>query len=124
MHRVVVLDSELDLRQRRGGVQDRTHSDVVALQGFDEGFGHAVALRALDRGDAGLDIECQGTVDRLLGGKDRAVVGEPLQADGPNSPAAWGARPGEWTDPQLGIDTEACKVRTATAEFWRKSFYQ
>jgi hypothetical protein len=54
------------------------YADIVALEGFHEGLGHPVALRTLDRREAGLEIERQSDLDRLVSSKDRSVVREPL----------------------------------------------
>src|SRR5580704_10922968 len=78
MHGVVVLHPTIDEGERRDGIRDRADSDVVTLEGLHEGFGHAVALRAFDRREARHQIERDGDLDGLVGGKDRAVVGEPL----------------------------------------------
>lgn len=54
------------------------HGDVVALEGAHEGFGHAVALRALDRGgqrfQADLACEAAGRSCDEAG----AVIGQPF----------------------------------------------
>lgn len=54
------------------------HGDVVALEGAHEGFGHAVALRALDRGgqwfQADLACEAAGRSCAEAG----AVIGQPF----------------------------------------------
>src|SRR3954447_3753665 len=56
----------------------RAYPNVIAFERFDEGFCHAVALRALDWGKARFEVQGQGDVDRLIGSKDRSVVGQPL----------------------------------------------
>lgn len=78
MDLVVVVDPALDGGQGSRRIGDRVHADMVALEGPDEGFGHAVALGALDGREAGREAECRGSVERLGGGIDRAVVGESL----------------------------------------------
>jgi hypothetical protein len=52
--------------------------DIVALEDFHEDLGHPVALRILDRREAGLEIERQSDLDRLVSCKDRSLVREPL----------------------------------------------
>src|ERR1044071_4222261 len=80
MHSVVILHPEINLNNRRGGVRNRAYPDIVALEGFDEGFGHAVALRAFDRRETRLQVQCQSDINGPVGGKDRAVVREPVGA--------------------------------------------
>src|SRR5690242_5374935 len=48
MHGVVVLDPGIDQSKSGSGVGDRADADLVALEGFDEGLGHAVAFRTFD----------------------------------------------------------------------------
>ena len=60
------------------GIRDRVDPDVIALEGFHEGFGHPVTLRAFDRGEARDQVERQGNLDGLVRGEDRAVVRQPL----------------------------------------------
>lgn len=82
MHSVVILHPEINLNKRRGGVRNRAYPDIVALEGFDEGFGHAVALRAFDRRETRLQVQCQSNLNGPVGGEDRAVVREPLHPVG------------------------------------------
>jgi hypothetical protein len=51
---VVVLDPASDQSENGLGIWQRRHLDVVALQRFHESLRDAVALRALDRREAGL----------------------------------------------------------------------
>src|SRR5262245_6291870 len=78
MHGVVILHPEIDLSKRCHGVRDRAYPDIVALEGFDEGFGHAVALWAFDRRETGFQVQRQRDLDRLVSREDRAVIGQPL----------------------------------------------
>src|SRR5580704_6312436 len=78
MHGVVVLHPAIDESEGCGSVWDRADPDVVTLEGFDEGLGHAVAFRAFDRREARHQVEGHGDVDRLVGGEDRTVVRQPL----------------------------------------------
>src|SRR5580704_6972500 len=77
MHGFVVLHPAVDESERCGSARGRADPDVVTLEGFDEGLGHAVAFWAFDRREARHQIECHGDVDRLIGGEDRAVIGQP-----------------------------------------------
>jgi hypothetical protein len=61
---------------------DRVYPNIAALEGLDEGFGHSVALRALNRGEAGGESQRQGDVDGLRRGINGAVVRQPLDAIG------------------------------------------
>ena len=78
MHGVVVLHPDVNESKGGSGIWDWADPDIVALEGLHERFGHAVALRAFDRGEARHQIERDGDLDGLVGGEDRAVVGEPL----------------------------------------------
>ena len=53
-------------------------ASVVAFERFDEGFGNAVRLGALHRGEAWRQAESSGEVERLSSGEGTAVVGQPL----------------------------------------------
>jgi hypothetical protein len=75
---VVILDPGIDQRERGGRICDRADSDIIALEGFDERFSHAVAFRAFDRGEARHQVEGHGNVDCAVSGEDRAVIREPL----------------------------------------------
>src|SRR5205823_3813078 len=75
---VVVLHPAIDQGEGGSSIGDRVHPDVIALEGLHERLGHAIALGAFDRGEAGHQIERQGDLDRPMSGKDRSVVGEPL----------------------------------------------
>jgi len=57
MHGVVILHPAIDESEGSGRIRDRADPDVIALEGFDEGLGHAVAFRAFDRGEAGDQVE-------------------------------------------------------------------
>ena len=78
MHGIVILDPGIDQGERRGSARDRADPDVIAFEGFDEGFGHAIAFQALDRGEARHQVECGGDVDRPVSGEDRAIIRQPL----------------------------------------------
>jgi hypothetical protein len=78
MHGVVVLHPAIDEGKRGERIRDRANPDIVALEGLNEGLGHAVAFRAFDRGEARGEIERQGDLDGLVGCEDRAVIGKPL----------------------------------------------
>jgi hypothetical protein len=60
MHGVVVLHPAIHESKTRGSTRDRAGSDAVALEGLREGFGHAVALRVFDWGEARDQVERQG----------------------------------------------------------------
>src|ERR1041384_2417513 len=63
MHAVVMLEPSVELTQHAGRVRLRTDPRVIPLEGFDEGFSHAVRLGALNRRRAWhqADVSCQGT---------------------------------------------------------------
>jgi hypothetical protein len=71
---VVILHPSFDKGKRFHGVRDWGDTDVVALESFDEGHGHAVALWTFDRGEARREIERHGDLDRPMSGEDRAIV--------------------------------------------------
>ena len=48
---VVVVHPKRDRGEGGLGIRDCVDPDVVALEGFDEGFGDAVAFRTFDRGE-------------------------------------------------------------------------
>ena len=74
MHSVVVLHPAIDESKGFSGIRDRADPDIVTLEGFDEGLGHAVAFWAFDRGEARHQVERHGDLDGLVGGKDRAIA--------------------------------------------------
>ena len=49
MHAVVMLEPRIELAQHAGRIGSRADPSVIPLEGFDEGFGHAVRLGTLDR---------------------------------------------------------------------------
>ena len=55
MNGVVIFHPGFDQGERGASVRKRSNADIIALEGFDEGFGHAVAFWALDGGEAGFD---------------------------------------------------------------------
>ena len=77
MHGVVVLHPTIDQLESCGGIRDRVDPDVIALEGLHEGFGHAIALRAFDRGEARHQVKRQSDVDGLVstGAEVSAEVG-------------------------------------------------
>lgn len=58
----MMVEPERQLRHDGLGVRYGVHRDVIALEGFDEGVGHAVRLRAAHRRRAWLhaDLTEQG----------------------------------------------------------------
>ncbi len=74
---VVIVEPMLNGSERRWSIGDRVDPDVIALEGFDEGFGDAVALGALDRGKAGDEVKRDRHADGVGGGVDGPVVGQP-----------------------------------------------
>jgi len=78
VHGVVVLHPAIDECKGCSGIRDRADPHVIALKGFDERLGHAIALRAFDRGEARHQVQRQRELDGPMSGEDRAVVGEPL----------------------------------------------
>jgi hypothetical protein len=57
MHGVVILHQAIDEGERSDGIGDRADPDIVAFQGFDERFGHAIAFRAFDWREAWQQVE-------------------------------------------------------------------
>src|SRR5690349_3809844 len=47
------------------GARNRVHTDIVALERLHEGLGEAIALRALDRSEAGIQVQRESDVDGL-----------------------------------------------------------
>jgi hypothetical protein len=82
MDLVVILELSLDHRQNHAGIRQMVDPDIVAFEGFDEGFRDAVALRALDRCEAGREIERDSHIDGIGRGVDRAVVRQPCTGSG------------------------------------------
>src|SRR6266702_1253544 len=78
MHGVVVLHPAIDESKSRSGIRDWADPDIVALEGLHESLGHAVALRAFDRGEARDQVERHGDLDGFMRGEDRVIVGKPL----------------------------------------------
>ena len=56
---VAILHPMVDASERGSGIRNRTDPDIVALKGFDKGFGHAVAFGALHRRETWDEIERQ-----------------------------------------------------------------
>src|ERR1051325_3690243 len=75
---VVVLHPAIDEAKSGSGIGDQPDPDIVAFERLHERLGHAVALWALDGGEAGHQIQRHGDLDGAVSGEDRAVVGEPL----------------------------------------------
>ena len=71
------LHPVIDESESCSGIRYWANPDIVALEGFHEGFGHAVAVGAFDWREAGQQIERQSDLDGSVGGEDRAVVGQP-----------------------------------------------
>ena len=47
MHLVVIGEPDRQLLENRQGIRRRVDIHVVTLEGFDKGFGHAVAMRGV-----------------------------------------------------------------------------
>lgn len=75
---VVVLDPTSNQSQNGLGIWQRRDLDVITLQRFHESLGDAVALRALDRCEAGFQAQLAGEDLRVLRDVGRAVVGQHL----------------------------------------------
>ena len=75
---VVVLNSASDQSKNSLGVRQQRHLDVVALQRLHEGLGDAIALRALDRREAGLQAKLAGEDLGVLRDVGRAIIGQHL----------------------------------------------
>ena len=79
---VVVLEPERQLRDDGFGIRGGVHRDVVALEGFDEGLGHAVRLRAAHGRRARLHAYVAEQGCGIPGDEARTVVGEPFDGLG------------------------------------------
>lgn len=73
-----MLKPQWQLGDDRFGVRDGVDRDVIALKGFDEGFGHSVGLRAADRCRARLHPNIQQQRFRVCRNKARSIVGQPF----------------------------------------------
>ena len=82
MFRVVILHPVIDARERGSGVGKRIDADIVALEGLHEGFGHAVALGAFHRREAGLEVQGCSDLEGAICSEDRTVVRQPLDPVG------------------------------------------
>src|SRR5580704_12740816 len=76
--RVVMAEPQTQPAQHTVRVWLGADASVIALDGFDEGFGHTIRLRALDRRRARHqpDVASQGA--RLTGGVRRTVIRQPF----------------------------------------------
>jgi hypothetical protein len=77
---VVVLEPSGELAERGDRIRQGVDANIVAFEGFDEALRHAVRLGALDRREAGNEIERGGEVSRLLGRVVAAPGSSPGQA--------------------------------------------
>ena len=75
---VVVVEPLAELREHRLGIAQIDVAEIIALEGPDEGFGEAVALRAVRRRRDGHQAELVRVEDRGRRGVLRVVVAEPL----------------------------------------------
>jgi hypothetical protein len=78
VHGVVILHPAIDQGESSIGIGYWADPDIVALDGFDEGLGHAVALGAFHWRETWGGVERQRDLDGFVGGKNRSVAGEPL----------------------------------------------
>lgn len=79
---VVVIHPGCEGSESGLGNRDRVHTDIVALERPHEDLGNAITLRALDRSEAGIEVQRESDVDGPSRGVDRAVVAQPLDAMG------------------------------------------
>jgi len=75
---VVMVEPIRQSEHDRPGIWNGVRRDVVALEGPHEGFGHAVALRALNRGGERLQADIAGEATGLSSDGAGAVVGQPF----------------------------------------------
>ena len=75
---VVIIETPGDQPEHCRSIRQWMNASVVALERFDEGFGYAVRLWALHRGEARHQAESSGEVERLSRGEGTAVVGQLL----------------------------------------------
>src|SRR3954454_15613086 len=105
--RIVMAEPRIELAQHAVRVGLGADACVIPLDGFDEGFGHAIRLWALDRCRARNqpDVASQGT--RLSGSVGRAIVRQPFD------------RLGQFVDqPETALDAfdhQIADVRTVDA---------
>jgi hypothetical protein len=78
MHAIVVIEPMRDLGDDRSGIGSLADAGIIALEGFNEDFCHAVALWALDwrgeRNEADFAREATG----IVSGVATAVIGQPF----------------------------------------------
>ncbi len=79
MDLTVIVDPSGQQGQDGVGVREDNGCGIVPFQGFDEGLGHAIALRAANRGEEQLDAEGRGHFCRLPGDIGAAIIREPFQ---------------------------------------------
>jgi hypothetical protein len=82
MHVVVVGQPSAQLLDDGLGIWPGADADGVALERADEGFGHAVGLRAADGRRARHQADVAGEGAGVAGGVAATVVGEPLDRPG------------------------------------------
>lgn len=82
MRVVVVPEPVRKLAYKGVGIGDRIDPDVISLEGPDEGFGHTVALGALQGRRSWFQPHSAGKVLRAAGDIATAVVGQPLDGIG------------------------------------------
>lgn len=69
-----MLEPERQLRHDGFGIRGGVHRDVIALEGFDEGLGHAVRLRAAHRRRAWFHADVAEQGGGVLGNEAGAVA--------------------------------------------------
>lgn len=75
---IVVFEGASQVLHGGSSVRFWHEGDVVALDGLDEGLGHAIALRRTDRRGQGRQTQVAGELARLVRHVRRAVVSEPF----------------------------------------------
>ena len=78
MKRIIVVEPARQGGDDGGRVGFRVHRHVVAFEGSDEGFRHAVRLRAFDRRREGLKSDVAGKPSRLMRDVAGAIVRQPF----------------------------------------------
>jgi len=75
---VVVLEPPRKLRQDRLCIGAIMNVNIISLERFDEGLGHAVRLRRLHRREAGNEADRLGEGDGVVGAVTATVIREPF----------------------------------------------
>lgn len=78
MHLIIVVEPDRELLDHRLRVGLGADAGIIALEGSDESFGHAVALRAFDRCGSWDEADVSRETSSVLCGVAAAVVSQPF----------------------------------------------